>query len=417
MWSCCMPYHLVHLGFADTIRIMSFSIFILLEINGRYVPLGLFHFEYASDTRGPGRHRRRTLVHSAYGDSVVSLSSPVTITSEDEQHLTSAAEKQGRSASGDWPISPSPTYRTLEFASTRSRAPTLPDPRLNPLEEESILNLSSSRQSTLTTSTFSTIPLSQFPATPSSNTYTSSQLKSRPLSVSNLPALPTKVPGARPALYDITNNSAGKLKSSCALPLSTQSSMTLAASAKEKEEPAPMPPVETAEESAPAWCPNDLKTPPLSSDPHIKRFTDMRRNSKLGPGRTSRRFSISGHGFEFGFSGGARNKDKAAELHFEDIKTGDKKEVQNVEASQPGPDLKGVINDKENLPDRDTTSRKSSEQKRRSTKRPSTAGKNLSIMPPPLPPQSAQRPLSTHPSQRKRGKSMVERGRYEKLPR
>lgn len=395
---------------------MSFSVFILLEINGRRVPLGLFHFEYTSDTNSNARNRRRTLVHSAYGDSVVSLSSPMTITSEDEQHLTSAAEKQGSSASGDWPISPSPTYRTLEYSSTRSRAPTLPDPRLNPLEEESILNLSSSRQSTITTSTFSTVPLSQFPAAPS-GPYTSGQLQSRPLSVSKLPALPTKVPGARPALHNVTNISAGNLKSSCALPLQSPTSTTLAASTKEEEEAEISPQTRASDEPAPAWCPNDLKTPLLSADPVIKRFTDMRRNSKLGLSRMSRRFSISGHGFEFGFGGVARNK--VEDMHFEDIKpvADQKAEEAKAEAAKAFAETdkeRDVIEEKENVEVPKIMDRN---HRKRSTKRPSTAGKSLSTVPPPMPAPSAPRPLSTHPSQRRRGKSMVERGRYEKLPR
>lgn len=434
---------------------MSFSLFILTEINGRFVPIGLFHFEYLShplarDT--PGRHRRRTLVNSAYGDSVEYLASPVTITSEDERHLTGSTEKQPRPKRDDFTISPSPTYRSIDFIGARSKAPAIPDHRLDALDQESILNLSSSRQSTITTTTFATVPLSHFPTTPTSNALTSSQLKSRHLSASNFPALPnsfqkqlkeleaaqngavanTPSPGARPALYNITNTSVGKLKSSCALPLSTQSSTTLAttinAVTEMPEEKQLRPLSETIDKPVPAWCPTNLKAGPLSSDPAIKRLTDFRRNSKLGLDRVSRRFSVGSHGFEFGFSGSTRTtKPENENFGSNDVK--ENVDPQGTEMqTTPAPEKKveKVPESKKDEPTTNTLTKPAIDPAQRSSKQSKRPGKSLSIMPPPFPPpvpdRSAahghgNRPVSSHSQSRKRGKSMVERGRYEKLPR
>ncbi|KAK5088624.1 hypothetical protein LTR05_002844 [Lithohypha guttulata] len=432
--------------------IMSFSLFILTEINGRYVPIGLFHFEYLSHSSArntPGRHRRRTLVNSAYGDSVEYLASAMTVTSEDEQNLTGSTEKQPRSNRDEFTISPSPTYRSIDFVGARSKAPAMPDHRLDALDQESILNLSSSRQSTITTTTFATVPLSHFPTTPTSNALTSSQFKSRHLSASNFPALPssfqkqlkeleaaqngavanTPSPGARPALYNITNTSAGKLKSSCALPLSTQSSTTLATTInviEAPEEKQPRPLSETIDKPAPAWCPTNLKADPLSSDPAIKRLTDFRRNSKLGLDRVSRRFSVGSHGFEFGFGGSTRAKPDNGNSNSNDVKEGAGTKGTEM---QPTPTTDTKV-EKATEPKKDeptnTLTKPTTDTIQRYTKQSKRPGKNLSIMPPPFPPPAPDRsaahghgtrPVSSHSQSRKRGKSMVERGRYEKLPR
>ena len=93
---------------------------IMLEINGRRVPIGLFHFEYTPPERGfehTRRYRRTTLAQSNYGTSFESLASPRTINSEDEVQLTSSAEK--RQTRDAYAMSPSPTYRTLDFSATR----------------------------------------------------------------------------------------------------------------------------------------------------------------------------------------------------------------------------------------------------------------------------------------------------------
>jgi len=416
------------------------------------------------------------------------------MTSEDEQTLALSAEKRPHIRSltlnHDNEISPSPTYRTLD-----GRRMKRPDHTLT-LDEESILALSSSRQSTCTTATLSTLPLqlqlqypvpaAGHPATRTSSLFTPSHLSARPLS--NIPARPisfqlqlrelerlkaehtakTKLHAAmppqsptkasRPALY--RTNSKSDLKSSCALPLasggtpagSMDFTAALAASAS-----APRPKSEAPEMPAPEWCPAALKerSAPLSADPAIRRLTDDKdkRASTItltaaggGGSRVSRRLSFSG--FEFGFAGRARgagtgtaravsaavpvDRDPGSDAD------ADKDKENNVARSESANAKQEKIMNRQNPLPRHRVMSVSAATTAISTtstaKGPETAvGVSVSPFPPSAaPPRPAPSGLAVSKTRagherkesttagggsRKRGKSMVERGRYEKLPR
>ena len=137
-------------------------------------------------------------------------------------------------------------------------------------------------------------------------------------------------------------------------------------------------------EQPPPWCPKSLKDTPLSADPAIKRLTELRRNS----GRVSRRLSFSG--FEFGF--GRKNPRGCVSG----------KALEQAERSSAC--------DKENLL---TDFGQNVQGKRDSTQRCTAPTVPL----PPLPENATRQAGTATSGTRKRGKSMVERGRYEKMPR
>ena len=171
---------------------------------------------------------------------------------------------------------------------------------------------------------------------------------------------------------------------------------------------------------------------PLSADPAIRRLTELRRNSKLGLDRKSRRFSHNG--FDFGFGGRDRSQKKQAQDSVDrenvidsDKKLGNLERQANTEADlfadpvEDTPTKKPAIkpeaskagagitdNGKSVAPSTRYTRKHDS----KSSKRPQ---KNLSIMPPPTNTDKASH--DNDDRSRRRGKSMVERGRYEKLPR
>ncbi|KAK5089784.1 hypothetical protein LTR70_006158 [Exophiala xenobiotica] len=527
--------------------VLIFSVFILLEINGRHVPIGLFHFEY---TTYPTHHRdrRRTLVSSAYG-STETLTRPLTTTSEDEHTLALSAEKRANTRSRgvtldrESTVSPSPTYRTFELNITGRRTRTNRDRdrdrSLNTLDEESILALSSSRQSTCTTATLSTLPLTQLqlqfpsismPPMPAathphhidSPLFASGHLTSRPLS--NIPSLPTPTTfqlqlrelerlkaehtataksksiamppqsptkANRPALY--SNASKSDLKSSCALPLSSGTgttantpagSMDLTTALNLKAPPS-RPRSEDLEAPPPEWCPAALKerSAPLSADPAIRRLTEMGLRGNRASTRVSRRLSFSG--FEFGFGGRGRGENGngagagggtetwrsvSGGTPANVVRMGKEKDGKCETRASATTSRAGAGADKENdsanvnananlnlkaKPDASrepgtATDKKSQSQdkdkhdkimnrhkplpahrKRSTTTLTTTKGANVSLFPPvaPPPPPPASKKIAAHERKessagggggggsRKRGKSMVERGRYEKLPR
>ncbi|KAK5953584.1 hypothetical protein OHC33_005528 [Knufia fluminis] len=473
--------------------VLSFSIFVLLEINGRNVPLGLFHFEFTSPHNQTRHHRRRTLVGSAYG-STDSLTSPITITSEDEQNLNLTGEKRPRTRGST--VSPSPTYRTFDLGGRRTRTGAGTDRSLSAVDEESILDLSSSRQSSCTTTTLATLPLTQFPSAPTTvhtrpgghDLISSSQLTSRPLS--NVPVLPTSfqlqlkelerlkaehtarattssssvsVPTSptkanRPALY--SNTSKSNLKSSCALPLSSTTpsgSVDLGTMLRESQRPRSAD--LEIEAPPPAWCPQALreKPLPLSADPAIKRLTELR-NNRLS-NRVSRRLSFSG--FEFGFGGGRKNVNVHCGSTVRTVgeDTTNRTEAGTVEGKvdeKPrSSSVAGVGEGKENMPlpvptaaeedNKDIEVDKENQKQHKimnrtkplpgNRKRSTTVagkGPSMTVFPPitapPVPAAGTvkrvsgaghgrKESLAGTGGSRKRGKSMVERGRYERLPR
>lgn len=428
---------------------------IVLEINGRRVSIGLFHFEYETPDRGfehTRRYRRSTLADLNYTTSVESLASPRTITSEEELRLTSSAEKlQVRNA---YPISPSPTYRTLDLSVARSRAPSLPSTLIPHQDEDTFIDLPASRNSTCTNLT-----LSSFPATPTSSAYhasifASSQLAVRPLSVSDLPALPTSFQrqvgeleaikhrsmmdaskSVRPALHNIINVN-GKIRSSSAVPLASNNDDPFCGSDVVSENTRAVSLTEIIEKPPPAWCSSTkLKSMPLSADPAIKKLTELRRNSKLGFGfdRMSRRISLSG--FEFGFGGSPRKMrsrvpdeeaaggSKVAPDQHSSVADKDKGNISETGPQEPSSTLEMAKHESDQVEDAVDSPKKTIERKHPirgassgHSKRPA---KSLSIMPPPVPDRARGhvRGQPTAGQGRNRRKSVVERGRYEKLSR
>lgn len=465
MWLCCnypSPFQSMCRNADPHTRVLTFAIFIFLEVNSRHVPIGLFHFEFAASPAQLDRRRRRTLVSSAYG-STESLASPMTITSEDEQHLT--GEKRPRTRGST--VSPSPTYRTFDLSGRRVR--TGIDRSLSALDEESILDLSSSRQSSCTTTTLATLPLTHFPSTPTgigTPMFTSGHLQSRPLS--NVPALPTSyqlqlkelerlkaehtakpnmppqspTKASRPALYSQTSKT--KVQSSYALPRSSPTpsgSVDLSTMLRETEKPRPKS-EELIEPLAPAWCPQALKqkSAPLSADPAIKRLTELR-STRLST-RVNRRLSFSG--FEFGFGAHRRTLHVGNTVRaVTPTETGNDKTAEGPEATQAAEDKENVNTTVAELGRGSESAKESKDDKIMNRQKPTlgprkrsttVAGKsplaNVSAMSDfPAPPVPGGR-ASKHGHDRKesvagagtgggrkRGKSMVERGRYERLPR
>lgn len=453
------------------------------------MPIGLFHFEFTAHPNPHSRARRRTLVNSAnaYG-STQSLNRPLTMTSEDEQTLALSAEKRPHICSltlnHDHDISPSPTYRTLDCRRMKRR----PDHSLM-LDEESILALSSSRQSTCTTATLSTLPLqlqlqypvpaAGHPATRTSSLFTPSHLSARPLS--NIPARPisfqlqlrelerlkaehtakTKLHAAmppqsptkasRPALY--RTNSKSDLKSSCALPLASggtpAGSMDFSA-ARAASASAPRPKSEVPEMPAPEWCPAALKerSPPLSADPAIRRLTDDKdkRASTItltaaggGGSRVSRRLSFSGFEFEFAgrargaATGTARAVSAAVPVDSNSGSDANKDKNNNVARSESANAKQDKIMNRQTPLPRHRVMSVSAASTSTAIGAEAAVGVSVSLFPPAAaPPRPAPSGLAVSKTRagherkesttagggsRKRGKSMVERGRYERLPR
>lgn len=365
--------------------ILSFTLFCLLEVNGRYVSLALFHFEYISSSTSASR-RRRNLIASPYGASVETFTSPMTINSEDEiQLMHEKRTSQPRS------LSPSPTYHTFDSLKTNnmvwpgsgstdgkltrnvSRSGFLSEPPI-PID----LTLHGSLPIRRSLAFAANLLENDGTNASTSAIYSSAQLQSRP--ISDVPDVPSKT---RTSFYDFKNitaplvtapmaakamldnratthsaphnfavnmvNPTIRFKSTSALPfesatrahsmvdlacysttavnsddtaqlgVNSSGSVSLTGNNTTSNGHTPHQSTDTTgrlsvsslpEHPPPAWCPQTLKSAPLSADPAIRRLTELQsrsrssmvRKSRIGAGR--RKGSLSA--FEFGFGPGGR---------------------------------------------------------------------------------------------------------------
>lgn len=343
-------------------------------MNGRYVSLALFHFEY---TRSSASHpyRRRTLIASPYGASAETLTCPIT---------TSSGHSRGYMyEKHDFPskrsLSPSPTYHTFDSAKTSTPlwpgSTTLSSGHTCHSSRDDLLcqfpipldwTLHGPLPARRSTAFTADIPFPHAEDIETKSIYSGVQLQSRP--ITHLPTLPSPARGIPLDLKDAPNpittapmaakaildndttmcpapqnhevnmvEPRARFKSSSALPfecatrahsmvdlvsscsmtdLTTRTSASdLTAQTKHKSTPS----VDTAyrvstsgipEHPPPAWCPQSLKSAPLSADPAIRRLTDFHPRSRTSAFRASR---ISNMGrrkgslgaFEFGFINGS----------------------------------------------------------------------------------------------------------------